>query len=215
VINEKMDSSSLLKSVTAKVGLDKLLGNNLNNELVFAKQGPGRAYLQTSLKYYLPIDLIKAENRGLEVRQQFFAQNDEKMTKPLTEVKVGENLRGKMTVIVPEDRYYVMLEDFLPAGLEGIDFTLKTSEEELNYDEVSDCQDFDCLWKENYFNYSEVRDDRVMYFADYLPAGVYEVNYFVRATTPGVFIDQPALAQETYFPEVFGRSAASRFSVKE
>ncbi|MBP7058026.1 hypothetical protein KBB06_01645, partial [Candidatus Gracilibacteria bacterium] len=65
------------------------------------------------------------------------------------------------------------------------------------------------------FNYCEVRDDRVMYFADYLPKGVYEIEYFVRATTPGVYHDLPVLAQELYFPEVFGRSEGKIFTVTE
>jgi uncharacterized protein YfaS (alpha-2-macroglobulin family) len=65
------------------------------------------------------------------------------------------------------------------------------------------------------FNYNEVRDDRMMFFADYLPKGVYELEYFVRATSPGKFHDLPALAQELYFPEVFGRSEGKIFEVKE
>ena len=55
----------------------------------------------------------------------------------------------------------------------------------------------------------------MMYFADYLPRGVYELDYYLRATSVGEFADLPALAQETYFPEVFGRSAGKFFRVTE
>ncbi len=54
----------------------------------------------------------------------------------------------------------------------------------------------------------------MMFFADMLPAGVYELKYVVRATSPGTFHDLPALAQETYFPEIFGRSAGGMFTVQ-
>jgi len=37
--------------------------------------------------------------------------------------------------------------------------------------------------------------------------------YYARATTPGDFFVAPAHAEETYFPEVFGRSDSSRFVV--
>jgi uncharacterized protein YfaS (alpha-2-macroglobulin family) len=37
--------------------------------------------------------------------------------------------------------------------------------------------------------------------------------YYARATTPGSFFVAPAHAEETYFPEVFGRSDSGRFTV--
>jgi len=37
----------------------------------------------------------------------------------------------------------------------------------------------------------------------------------MRATTPGVFHDLPVLAQELYFPEVFGRSGGQILTVHE
>jgi len=37
---------------------------------------------------------------------------------------------------------------------------------------------------------------------------VYEYTYIARATTPGTFVVPPAKAEETYSPEVFGRSGS-------
>ena len=85
--------------------------------------------------------------------------------------------------------------------------------EEDNFWEVPSCENGLCKQSNWYFSHNEVRDDRVMYFADYLPKGVYEIEYFVRSTSVGEFADLPALAQETYFPEVFGRSEAKEFKV--
>ena len=59
-----------------------------------------------------------------------------------------------------------------------------------------------------------MRDDRAALFADYLPAGVYRYEYTVRLTVPGVFHALPAHAAESYFPEVFGRSAGGYFAVR-
>ena len=42
---------------------------------------------------------------------------------------------------------------------------------------------------------------------------MHEYVYFARATTPGDFFVAPAHAQEAYFPEVFGRSDSSRFTI--
>jgi uncharacterized protein YfaS (alpha-2-macroglobulin family) len=59
------------------------------------------------------------------------------------------------------------------------------------------------------------RDDRVTLRAQELPRGVHEYTYYVRATTPGDFFVAPAVAEESFFPEVFGRSDSGRFTVTE
>lgn len=195
------------------IPLTELLPNNLDNAVAAQKIGEGRMYFDLDLEYYLPLLELKAESEGIEVLQEYFAVDDFKMETPLASVPVGENMHARMTIIVPHDRYYVMVEDFLPAGLEGIDFNLKTSEQGLQDTLEEDCQ-YDC-YSRWYFNHSEVRDDRIMYFADFLPKGVYSIDYFVRSTSVGDFADLPALAQETYFPEVFGRSEGKMFEVTD
>jgi hypothetical protein len=70
-------------------------------------------------------------------------------------------------------------------------------------------------WYYNPWQHVELRDDRTVLFTDYLPKGVYEYTYYARATTPGDFFGAPAHAEETYLPEVFGRSDSGRFTVKE
>ena len=211
VLDTSYTSENLFDVKEVEIPLSDLLPNNLDNELAAQRTGEGRMYYDMNLKYYLPLDQLKAESEGLEVLQEYYDIDDQKLESPLESIQVGQNIHGRLTVIVPEDRHYVMIEDFLPAGLEGIDFNLKTSEQFLV--EEDSC-DYYCpgSW---YFNHSEVRDDRMMYFADYLPRGVYELDYYLRATSVGEFADLPALAQETYFPEVFGRSAGKFFRVTE
>ncbi len=58
----------------------------------------------------------------------------------------------------------------------------------------------------NWYNRSELRDEKVVLFADYLYRGTYEYSYTMRATLPGEYKVIPTVANEFYFPEVFGRS---------
>ena len=58
------------------------------------------------------------------------------------------------------------------------------------------------------------RDDHVALFAERLHEGVHRYTYYARATAPGDFFVAPARAEESYFPEVFGRSDSSRFTVR-
>jgi uncharacterized protein YfaS (alpha-2-macroglobulin family) len=211
VMNDKFVSGNLFAITEISIALKDMLGNNLDNEIGLQKVGAGKMYVDINLKYFLPLNQQIAESEGLEVQQEYFALNDLKLERPLASSAVGENLHGRLTVIVPEDRYYVIVEDLLPAGLEGIDFNLKTTEQALDTGNAKDCF-YECgNW---YFNHSEVKDDRMMYFADFLPKGVYEIDYYVRATSVGKFADLPAIAQETYYPEVFGRSIGKQFEVK-
>jgi uncharacterized protein YfaS (alpha-2-macroglobulin family) len=53
----------------------------------------------------------------------------------------------------------------------------------------------------------------VALFAFDLPKGTYSYTFLARAVAPGTFQAAPAVAYQTYAPEVFGRSAGSVFTV--
>jgi hypothetical protein len=68
-------------------------------------------------------------------------------------------------------------------------------------------------WFWSPFNHVELRDDRVLLFADLLPAGLHTYSLAVRATTPGEFLLVPAHGEEMYAPEVNGRSDGGLFRI--
>jgi len=57
-----------------------------------------------------------------------------------------------------------------------------------------------------WYSRSELRDEKVALFADYLPRGAYLYSYTMRATQAGEFRVIPTTAHEQYFPEVYGRA---------
>ncbi|MBC8073809.1 MAG: hypothetical protein IAG13_36155, partial [Deltaproteobacteria bacterium] len=65
------------------------------------------------------------------------------------------------------------------------------------------------------FSHTDLRDDRMLLFADQLPAGVYTYSYTARATTIGKFLLPPVKAEEMYEPERFGHGSSSRVTVIE
>jgi hypothetical protein len=105
----------------------------------------------------------------------------------------------------------VVVEDPLPAGLEAIDASLSgnvavpTVYTVRNFDETG--------WGWWYFDHTEVRDEKVVLSAAYLPPGTYVYTYLARAGFAGSFNVIPAIAAEFYFPDVAGRSAGSVFVV--
>jgi uncharacterized protein YfaS (alpha-2-macroglobulin family) len=184
--------------------------------------GPGRLYYTINLHYVTPAKDIEAVNRGFAVSHQYSLLDDP--TRPVTAAHVGETVRVTVTVIAPADRNYAVIEDLLPAGLEPVDARLKTVDPalkaKLEADRVDAAQHqsggYVAPWFRWYYSpwqQVDLQDDRAALSADHLPKGVYEYVYYARATTPGDFFVAPAHAEETYFPEVFGRSDSSRFVV--
>jgi hypothetical protein len=210
--NTKNTEASAMKNIADFVGK--------NNELVFEKTGgEGNLYYDIVAKYFIPLLDIAPRNNGLTIKREYFAFTDEKMEKSLSVAKIGDVLKGKLTIIVPKDRNFVAIESYLPAGMKTVNFNLATSQQGLS-SQVNTEQNN--LWGDKYwesglwrFNHIETRDDRVVLFADYLPAGVYEYEYVVRVTTKGTFASPPALGYEMYFPEIFGRSRGEIFTVAE
>jgi uncharacterized protein YfaS (alpha-2-macroglobulin family) len=133
----------------------------------------------------------------------------------VTTAKLGDVIRVDLTLIVPHDIYYLVMEDPLPAGAEAIDTGLATTsvlaqgpnlqptplpgpKGEMIYPYY--------WWWWHWYDRSELRDEKVVLFADYLYRGTYEYSYTMRATLPGEYKVIPTVANEFYFPEVFGRS---------
>ena len=68
-------------------------------------------------------------------------------------------------------------------------------------------------WYFTPFQQADIRDDRITLRASRLPKGVHTYVYYARATSVGDFLVAPPRAEESYFPEVFGRGDSGRFVV--
>jgi len=149
----------------------------------------------------------------------------------VTEVKEGDLVRGRLRVTVPADREFVAVEDLLPAGLEVVDLSLRTSSLGPFESEGSrSAAQFGSRanttttslpwlygrWVNGWWSpweHHEIRDDRVVYFARVLWKGSYTASYVARATTAGTFVRPPAHAEEMYNPSLGGRSEGGTFRV--
>lgn len=184
---------------------------------------PGRLYYTVNLRYVTPAKDIEAVNRGFAVSHTYTLVDDPSTA--VSAARVGDTVRVTVTVIAPADRDYVVIEDLLPAGLEPVDARLRTVDPALRAKLDADRNDavkrqaggYVAPWFGWYYSpwqQADLRDDRAVLIADHLSKGLYEYVYYARATAPGDFFVAPVHAEETYFPEVFGRSDSSRFVVR-
>jgi uncharacterized protein YfaS (alpha-2-macroglobulin family) len=118
----------------------------------------------------------------------------------------------RVTIVAPSALHFVIVNDPLPAGLEAVDASLLTDVQVPQSYTVLDFAKRGWGWW--YFTHTELRDEKVVLSADYLPAGTYVFTYLARAGTAGTFNVIPTTAAEFYFPDVYGRGDGTVFVVK-
>jgi len=199
--------------------LDPTGGNRLT---ISRGDGPGTLYYTAHLSVRLPVEDVEPLHRGIIVQRQYVrADCPLNETCPeVAEVSVGESIQVRLTIIAPHDLYYVVVEDPFPAGCEAVDTTLATSsltDLDPGLYRQSDSGVWPWLhgWWWRWYSRSELRDEKLALFADYLPAGTYTYQYTLRASVPGEYRALPTSAHEFYFPEVFGRSDGRILTVLE
>ena len=168
---------------------------------------------------------VRADDEGIGVERWYESYAT---GKPLTSVQEGELVRVRLRVIIPRDREFVAITDPLPAGLEAVDLSLRTSSTLAPFsgaprrnDRSADDAPPDGRWMYGTWDsgwwtpwdHKEIRDDRVHWFARQLWKGTFEISYVARATTAGNFVRPPAYAEEMYNPAVRGRSDGGWFAV--
>ena len=221
VLSGKADKATLSESSRLTIEMARLLTAQAN-ELVFERGGAaaGRMYYTARLTAYLPAEEVKAANRGIVIARKYeSASCQPKPGAPCPAIdtaKIGENVRVRLTLVAPTALNYVTVNDPFPGGTEAVDTSLKTAQQtaDLSGQPSFGFGDVDG-WGWWWFSHTELRDDHAALFATYLPAGTYEYTYVLRPSIIGQFKVMPAHVNETYFPEVFGRSDGSVFTVQK
>lgn len=213
-------------SRTQQIGMAELKPGRL----IFEKQGTGTLFYEARLRYApqsLPTEPL---DRGFYIQKAYRSVTPQDLSQALQTVgthipeqlPVGELVLVDLMVVTPSPRHYAIVEDPLPAGFEAIQADFKTSaawtqisgslteDPEKPMDRPS--TELASFLPSSY--HRELRDDRVLFFIDHLPAGIYHYRYLARATSLGSFILPPTRAEEMYSPEVFGRTGAQTLRVQ-
>jgi len=168
-------------------------------------------YYTTHVTVNLPVEQIQPVDRGISISRTYHLATDPTKT-PITSAKVGENVVVTLTIIAKSSLNYVVIEDPIPAGTEAVDPQLATSAigqpPELELDDP-----LDRGWGWWWFSRTELRDEKTVLYATYLPAGTYRYTYTVRAGLAGEYRVMPSTGSEFYTPEVYGRGAGMIFTI--
>ncbi len=190
------------------------------------KEGDGRLYYSTRFSY-APIESSADEvNAGIEIHREYSVERDGKwvLLQNSMEIKTGDLVRIDLFVSLPAERYFVVVDDPVPGGLEPVSRELATASEidaakaESDYDpkslrgKYSDWRKYGASrWS---FYHKELRHDSARFYSERLGAGRYYLSYTAQAIAPGLFYAMPARAEEMYDPDVYGRSLPAQLKVQ-
>jgi uncharacterized protein YfaS (alpha-2-macroglobulin family) len=184
-------------------------------DLAVSRTGTGRLYY-TARMQFVPSEPPPPTDQGIHVERSYarFAEGVE--SPAATSFSAGDLIRVTLTVTLPKERRFVAVTDALPAGVEAVDGWFRTTAADLARDASSqpESRSYSAWWRRGGFDHVEKYDDRVALFATRLSEGRHEFSYLVRATTSGTFTAAGTWAEEMYAPEVNGRTAATRVTIK-
>jgi uncharacterized protein YfaS (alpha-2-macroglobulin family) len=173
----------------------------------FLKHGPGRLYYTVRMNYY-PSGQTKAKEEGISViktMERFTTGADSIPT-----ISAGAISKVTITISTNQARNFIVVDDPVPAGLEIVNTSFQTTGTNLAQQEQGRTD----WWEWNPFRHREMYDDKALFFADYLPAGVHTLTYLVRATSYGTFQAPATRAEGMYEPEVFGQTSSKLIRVQ-
>lgn len=226
---EPSESGAALRPVLTEVPYSGLLAEGGNELIIRRGPGSGQLYYRVYLDASRPAVDIPAIDRGMRVFREYFLTGQDCGNgdcQPVQTAQLGdqEPLQVRLTLSLANPMYFVEVRDFFPAGMEAIDPSLLTSQrlEVLPQDaqaaEIGLLRPFDPgsgfgfgFW---FFQPARISDSGIRWQADYLPAGTYQLTYRLVPAIAGEFNVLPARAWERYFPEVYGSSSGSRFTVQ-
>ena len=181
------------------------------------KRGDGRLYYKAVLDVSQPVEDVGEVEHGLVVSRAYYdmkAECDVYDCEPLFAALAGDLVTARVTLTIPNDMYYVIVEDFLPAGAEVLDTSLKTSQMGVVEPVYDPWQPFKNGWGWWYFYQPSIFEDHVVWMANYLTAGTYVFTYTLVLQQPGEYQVMPVHAWQQYFPEVYGNGAGAVFNIE-
>jgi hypothetical protein len=146
-------------------------------------------------------------DKGFQIERLLFDESGKRLGSD--SLPSGSLIEVRLRVTAKETTNYVAITDNLPAAFEALNMALATTEAVARRN-PSDAE----RRGSSVLSYSEIRDDKVLFYANEMPAGTYEFAYYVRITGTGSFSYPSARAEAMYLSDRYGTSGSSKIAVK-
>lgn len=151
------------------------------NEIVLTQGGIGQLYFVANGRMFVPRGEIEAAGE-VRVTRRYLDETGQ----PLETIEPGQLVQIGLTVDLPDQGSYIIIEDHLPGGLEALNEGLNTTSHVANaYNNAQ------YRWQQLGYNYKEVHGDRVSFFITEMDPRPLTITYYARATQSGSFTAMP------------------------
>jgi len=212
LITGQAEGPTGLEVVFASLPVDKLYADDPNLLEINRGAGDGKLYYKAHLLVNRPAEDVEPFGRGIRISRVYAGVDDIEDISFTQSGEMGDLIQVRLNLVVENDLQYLVVEDWIPSGSEVLDTRLNTSRQDLA--EYQAGSPFENGWGWWYFNKPIVYDNRVIWAANYVPAGTYELVYLISLTHPGEYQVLPVRAWQQYFPETQATSAGDKFVVE-
>jgi len=184
---------------------NKIVLNNIStgkHAVKFEKKGQGNLNYSLRTDYFTKEDQIAPAGNEIYIEREYFRlikkvkktdgkeyiEYDEVPLKNNELLNSGDEVRVRLTIDSKNDYEYLVFEDRKAAGTE---FKLLKS------------------WG----GYMELRDEKALFFKNWLSQGKSSIQYDIRAEVPGKFNIMPSIGYAMYAPEIKANSASFKISI--
>lgn len=210
--DNQANAENVKESEVLRIAISELLLDEANRLTMIKGEGTGNLYYTAHVTSFQYVPDVEPASRGIIISRQYHLAGDPDKT-PITEAKVGDEIVVTLTIIAPRNLHYIVVEDPIPAGTEAINRNLLTTSQIGQRPTLQRNDPFGRGWGWWWFSRTEMRDEKLVMYATYLPRGTYTYVYSIRAGLVGEYNVIPTTGQEFYFPEVYGRGAGELFII--
>ena len=179
--------------------------------LVLANPSKGRLYTQVKIESRSQVAKQPRQDRGFNLQRSYALLDDNNQPQDLKNLRVGDRVLVTLTLGVRQAAHWLAIDDPLPATLEAVNPEFKTQQAKADAPTAPNASAPDNNW---IINFRELRTDRALFFADYVPPGDYTLRYVARVRAAGEVTAPSPKAEEMYHPDRFGLSASESFASK-
>ena len=162
-------------------------------------RNPGKGRIFTHVKVESQPRTLVAErkDRGYTINRSYQRINDDGSLSPLDEARIGDRVLVTLDITAPGRSSYIVIDDPLPAVFEAVNPEFK-----------SQAMAGQALSNVFASDFTELRDDRALFFHNAMWPGKHQIRYLARVRATGSATAPPAKIEEMYHPERFGLSAS-------
>ncbi len=167
------------------------------NAIRVSNPSKGRLFTQVKVESQPRTLVAERKDRGYTINRSYRRINDDGSLSPLDEARVGDRVLVTLEFVAPGRASYVAIDDPLPAIFEAVNPEFK-----------SQAMAGQALSNVYASDYTELRDDRALFFSNTMWPGKHQIRYLARVRATGSATAPPAKIEEMYHPERFGLSAS-------